>query len=241
MVEILNAKGIEIKRVDLKRDPKLLKNLAVLYAEVFSGPPWNEYTRCLLSGKFYGRETEVSKPCPDCASPLLPAYEADETIKYILKEMEKKNSVIFVGEANQKLVAFSWGYSYDSPDEFASEKYKTEEMQRKITDLLKNQGISRKFYYFSESGIVEAFRGKGLTNDFYTLRLEIPRKLGLSVLVRTLCTSPIVAVAQKFNFQQIMGPEPEIDKLRRTIEPTTNIINNFEDAEIENRVLFMLK
>lgn len=240
-MERLKTKGLEIKRVDPKNDPKLLIDLAKLYAQVFSGSPWNEYTRCPASGKFYGKDTEIDQACPDCSLSLLPAYETSETAEYILGEVEKKDSVIFVGKSDESLVAFSWAYSYSSPEVFANEKYKTEEMKRKASELLRNQGIDGKFYYFSESGILEEFRGRGLTNDFYRLRLQVPKQLGLPVLVRTLCVSPIVVVANKFGFEQIMGPKPDIDKARKIIKPTNTIVNNFRDSEIENRVLFVLR
>ena len=86
MTEKINSNGVEITRVDPKGDSRMLRNLAEIYAEVFAGPPWNEFTICPSSGEFFGKETKVGQKCPDCSSKLLPAYPLDETEKYILPQ-----------------------------------------------------------------------------------------------------------------------------------------------------------
>lgn len=240
MTEKIKSNGIEIKRIDPKKDVSMFRSLAKVYAEVFAGPPWNEYTICPSSQKFFGKETKIGGKCPECSALLSSAYPLEETGEYILKELSKKDSALFIGESENKLVAFSWGYSYPSPEKFTLDKYKTREMQTRVNSLLRTLRIGE-FYYFSESGILEEFRGRGLTNDFYRLRLQVPKELDLPVLVRTLCVSPIVVVAQKFGFEQIMGPIPEIDRELRTIRPTERLANDFGDSEIENRVLLMLQ
>ena len=59
--------------------------------------------------------------------------------------------------------------------------------------------------------------------------------------MRTNWQSPMVAVARKFDMQQVMGPEVYIDNLSKTITQTGNIVNGIRDSEIGDRVLFVIQ
>jgi len=168
------------------------------------------------------------------------AYPLGNTISYIEEEMEKPNSAMFLGKDNGILIGFTWGYSY-TPSEFVKEKYRTSQMREAIVDILKKEGIEGEFFYCSESGIIESYRGRGLSNLFYKKRLDFAKSLKLPAIARTNCNSPMVAVAETFNLRQIMGPKMIIDRLNKKIIPTGIMVNNCQDTEIEERVLFMLK
>lgn len=227
-------------RIEKFNAEKDLDQIASLYAEVFAGPPWNEYTRCIDCKEFFGLESKQDDPCLNCGSQLTLAYPIAETKGYILDETRRNNASIFVMKKNDELIGFVWGYSY-SIDDFAREKYRNLEMQTKIKDLLIKSGIAEEFFYFSECGVKIDQRGNGFSSVLSELLIKEGQKTKLPIVMRTNWESPMVAVAQRFQMRQIMGPMVEIDKARRTILPKKGAVNNFTDMEIEERVLFVLK
>lgn len=241
MKENLQTNQIRLEQIDPRGNLPLLTTLARVYGEVFAGPPWNEYTKCAVGCKeFFGLDTKPGDFCPKCNNTLELAYPLKDTISYIEEEMGKPNPVMFLGKDNNEIIGFTWGYSY-LPKEFAEEKYRTGQMRETIVYVLKKEGIEERFFYCSETGIIESYRGRGLSNQFYKKRLEFAKKLELPVIARTNCNSPMVAVAESFNLRQIMGPKMIVDRLNKKIIPTGIMVNNCQDAEIEERVLFMLQ
>lgn len=229
--------GITIEQIDPRKNLYALRQLAQIYADAFAGPPWNEYTRCTTEVvTFFGRGNMPGTLCPNGDGKLVLAYPLEDTMKYISKEMDRPNSTMFIGKDHGKIIGFSWGYTYNEPKEFALDKYTTPEMQEKVTALLKANGLEQ-FYYFSETGISDEYRGHGIANQFYDVRMKNAKALGFPIIVRTNCESPMMAVATRSNFTQIMGPAMIVDGARRIIQPTNRIIN-FQDTEIERRVLF---
>ena len=226
-----------IENVVIDRD---LGELTLVYAQVFAGPPWNEHTRCPIEDKFFGRDTLPGNKCPACQDAVLEeAYPQDTTSKKIMKEITRPKAVALVKrDAEGRIVAFSWGYSYQNPSEFAQDKYPAS-MHETIEVVLSANGIDGELFYLSETGIVEEFRGNGLTNEFYLMRLHLAQSLGLPVVVRTNCESPIVAVANRYGFKQVMGPKSYVDKERKKIVVSDELAG-CKDAHNPERVLFVL-
>lgn len=220
----------------------LLEELTNVYADVFAGPPWNEYTQCSTQGTFYGKETKPGENCSCCNMQLALAYPFLETKEYITKELQRPDATLVLLRNGKDIAGFSWGFSYENPEAFAQEKYKTVEMQNTIKDLLIQQGIEGKFYYLSESGIKDdpQLRGRGISNQFHSLRLAEAKKLGIPALQRTSCEGPMYRTSSKY-MQQIMGPEVRVDTIARSFTRTGTIVNNCLDKEIEPRVLFVVK
>lgn len=230
-------------------DPKIetfnpetdLTPLAELYARVFAGPPWNEYTMCTGCEKFSGLSTNPGDDCISCGKMLVLAYPIEKTKNYIAKEAHRDNAVAFTMSIKDELIGFVWGYTYNSPDEFVKEKYKTPFMQNGIKNLLTNIGIENKFFYFSEVGIRNDQRGKGFSNSLSKLLFKESKIMNLPVVMRTNWESPMVVVANRFGMTQFMGPKTMIDRISRKILRTRKTANDFLDTEIEQRVLFVLK
>lgn len=218
-----------------------LTSTAELYAEVFAGPPWNEYTKCTGCNEFFGLESKPIIPCNICGKELTLAYPADKTKKHILNEISRKDASIFVMRRQENLIGFVWGFSYQSPHDFTKEKYRTLRMQNGIKSLLEKNSITDAFFYFSECGIKTDQRGNGFSNTLSKLLLDEARKTRLPIVLRATWASPMVAVAKRFGMTQIMGPCIEIDKINMKITTRNEVINNFTDSEIEERVLFMLQ
>lgn len=212
--------------------------VADLYAKVFAIPPWNEYTRCKGCSKFFGLETKSGDSCPNCSGALKPAYPQDETISYIKKEIARPDAICLTIKESP-LNGFAWGFSYGSPDDFAREKYQTEEMQTRIKSVLEENGITGRFFYFSECGIREEKRKSGLSNLLTEQLIQEAKRKDLPLVMRANCQSPMTAVAERFGFTQVMGPKVTIDRLAKTIALTDEVANNFLDSEIPERALFV--
>lgn len=229
-----NQQRISIERLDESR----VEAVAELYANVFAGPPWNEYTRCGNCLTFFGRESEPGQSCSRCGGILKLAYPKDETTVYIRKEASRPNAVCLIIKENP-LSGFAWGFSYESPEAFVQEKYRTEEMRIKIKSALQTSGISGQFFYFSECGIAGKKRGKGLSNLLTEELIQEAEDRNLPLVMRTNYQSPMMAVAERFTFTQVMGPKVEINRLSKTITATGEIVNDFIDSEIPERALFI--
>lgn len=194
----------KIEKFDAEKD---LASVAELYAQVFAAPPWNEYTVCAGCEKFSGLSTNPGEDCSNCGGILNLAYPTEKTKDYITKDAARDDAAIFVMKVNNELVGFVWGYSYNSPDDFVNEKYKTSLMRNGIKDLLTNIGVENKFFYFSEIGIRNDQRGKDFSNILSQLLFQRSSRMKLPVVMRTNWESPMVAVANRFGMSQIMGPK----------------------------------
>jgi hypothetical protein len=220
------------------KDSKLIESIVNLYAKVFAGPPWNEFCRCSCCNKFYGQEQSIGLPSPCCSESLIEAYPLAETSDYIIKELAEKNALLtYLVNFNNEIFGFAWGYQ-STPQQFAGEKYQTQEMRQTIINLLNSAGLHEELpiYYFSECGVEENNRGKGCANILTQEIIETAKFLGLPLLMRTNCQSPMVAVAQKFGMKQFFGPEMIYQNSQ--IITTERIING-TDLENPNRVLFI--
>ncbi len=236
----LEYKSVEPKVEKFNPEQDLIK-ISELYAEVFAGPPWNEYVRCMDCKEFFGLGRKPEDRCSNCSGNLTLAYPLDETKRYVMDETQRKNASAFTMKDGNNLIGFVWGFAYPSANEFAKEKYRTPQMQNAITRLLEANGVTGTFFYFSECGVRVDQRGKGFSSLLSGLLLEEASKTKLPTVMRTNWESPMVAVAQRFQMKQIMGPTMEIDKVRRTIVSKKGTVINFTDMEIEERVLFMLQ
>lgn len=221
-----------------------LEALSKLYARVFAGEPWNEYTVCPISGAFFGTNTRPEDSCPEaeCGATLQPAYPLEQTKDYIAGELARPDAALLLlrdQEREGKLVGFSWGFSYDSPEAFAAAKYKTPAMQTAIGQLLRGLELGTSgLWYLSESGIENdsRYRGKGISREFHTRRLEIARSLGLDAVQRTSAYGNMYRTSKR-TMAQIMGIETAPD-ISGALEPTGIVVNELTDSEIEGRVLF---
>ena len=229
----------------LSSDAELEKNgliradrIASLYALVFSGPPWNEFTLSLDCDSYFGLDTKPGDTCANCGDILQLAYPIGETANKIRKEVSRPNGLLAILEKENNLVGFTWGFSYESSEQFAEDKYKVEIYQNNIVDLLKKSGVNKDFYYFSETGIAPEERGQNLSNILAKEIINKGYSLNLPVVMRTNWQSPMVAVARKFNMVQILGSIPLIDSMSKTIFNTGLTINGL-DLENRDRVLFV--
>ncbi len=195
MKELLSKSFIRIEQFNPEVE---LREVAVLYAQVFAGPPWNEFTKCGNCSEFYGSQTKPGDPCEGCGSNLVLAYPEEETKDYIAGEMKKPGSFCCLAKKGDEIIGFAWGYTDQSPTELANQKYKTVEMQQKIKSLLEKGGFNGEFFYFSECGVYDDERGQGISNLLASALLQKAKTLGIPITMRTNWQSPMMAVAKKF-------------------------------------------
>lgn len=238
----------EINRPTLERvpgnppdlDPQMLEDLAgEIYPGVFRGEPWNEAWRC-PEGEFFGLDKQCGDACPNCGGPLTEAYPREETREYVTQELARPDAALWLLRTPQgKLAGFSWAFSYESPEEFANEKYRTPEMRATIVRALGGCGITGRFFYLSESGIDpnSDMRGFGMSNEMHAVRLAEAQRLGLPAVQRTSAGGPMYRTSSKF-MQQISGPIGVYEKGVRRIIVTDEMAGPV-DTEREDRALFV--
>ncbi len=183
----------DIKSVRLRRD------MAVLYAQVFAGEPWNERTRCPSCGAFSPEEGGL---CTRCSTKLVPAYPVRNMIEYFKEELGKEGSVLaYALDGARRPVAFAWGYP-TSIDQFVKSKYRTDGMRSLLTQLIQDE-IGPDFFYFSECGVRPEMRRKGLATDVTGELLAAGAAMDMPILMRTNSASPMVRIATKVGMQQL--------------------------------------
>lgn len=188
-----------------------LARLAIAYAGVFAGEPWREVSRCQDG---FSSEPAGSQ-CEDCGEVRDEAYPLDEQMVVIANELNRPEAVCFVleDEASGEVAGFSWGYSYQSSDEFIEDKYSgtgdgSEQLRQDVRQILADNEIGDKpFYYFSETGIIDdpRYRRRGMSKEFVRLRKEFAEKMGLDIVQRTNRESWMFRTMQAAGFTQIMG------------------------------------
>jgi predicted GNAT family acetyltransferase len=183
-----------------------LTPVARLYADVFAGPPWGEYTKCPECNTFYGLRTKVGDLCSNkCRTPLTLAYPLDETVKYIAEELSKpKSKGLLIGEGSE-VKAFAWGYAFNSAEQFIQEKYHTEETAKRVRQSLCAMDILEELFYVSEVGVHSVYRGNGWSNILTGQLVAVADDNGIPVVMRTNHVSPMVRVGRKNGMEIIMG------------------------------------
>lgn len=232
-----NKDIVQIKRIDTL-DNSQLNQLAGLYARVFAGPPWNEITKCATSKTFFGPETTVGNPCPDCGSALQEAYPTQETVEYIVQELSKPNPLGFLAYVQGELAGFSWGYE-TTVQEIAKSKWNTPRMQQTIQETLTELGVIKPLFYGSETGVDPQFRGQGIGKKLFETRLAFAKKNQNFVLTRTNVNSPMYGISKQTAWvKQIFGPTASKPLFSKSWKNDNKYITGI-DKENTERVLFL--
>lgn len=205
----VNIRQVERSDAGYARDE--LSRIAVTYAKVFAGSPWNEVSKC---DEGFSSQP-VGSECDSCGTSRMEAYPLSEQTQAIENELNRPDAACFVMEdvARNELVGFSWGFRYDNVEEFVAEKYSGEglrydRLRRDVTEALGGFAInSTPFYYLSETGIIDdvQYRGRGYSKQFVRLRTEIANDLGLDIVQRTSSESPMYRTMQGAGFEEVFG------------------------------------
>lgn len=207
--------------------PQDYRAVAKTYTEVFAGPPWYEVSKCTQCGSFSGEEPQAGSTCSCGGEYASPAYPVPETTQYVANEVNKPDAIalliaqIKLVQSTSNLVkGFGWGFSMDAGE--LQGKYKTQEMQQVVADLLVNTGI---FYYVSEVGVLPEMQGSGYGKRLTGSLVNQALQEGYSdFVVRTNEDSGMRYILEQMGMQPIIGLETGI-----------------KDTENEARVLFVGK
>ncbi len=215
------------------------KELALLYAEVFGAPPWNEAWRCSSCNKFYGAEYSQGQPSPCCSTLLTIAYPEEETIDYIREELSNPSSQIkIIRSPENQLIVFAWGYQIENTKKLAQKKWtQSEEVQSKVIQTIaKYTSPESPIFYISEVGVSPSFRGNKLGLQLTQELLDFGLSLKKPVVFRTNWASPMMRIAKRLEMSQIMGPKIEV--INNEIVKTGEIAGFLDDIN-SDRTLFI--
>ncbi|MGB4762056.1 MAG: hypothetical protein WBP12_01705 [Candidatus Saccharimonas sp.] len=203
-----------------------LARLATTYASVFAGEPWREVSRCEDG---FSPEPAGSR-CEQCGEVRADAYPLKQQTETITGELARPNATCFVleDEQDETFVGFSWGFCYAGVDEFIEQKYagastRYEQLRSDVRRVLGCYGIgAERFYYLSETGIIDdsRYRGRGISKEFVRRRVEVATGLGLDIVQRTSSESPMYRTMQSAGFTQAMGAkigEPDLVNQERVL------------------------
>jgi ribosomal protein S18 acetylase RimI-like enzyme len=174
------------------------------YSTVFRGQPWEEAFKD-DNGTFYPPGT-----IDWLQRGLIRAYPLKDTAQYIVKELANPNS-IYVEQndpANpNRVIGFGWGYSLNNSDALVRIKWPTatQEEARSLKNCIQAYCGNNPIWYLSEVGVLPQFQGQGrgllLVNQLINAApIEMP------IIMRTNADSPMVRIAGKTKFNQIVGP-----------------------------------
>lgn len=223
--ERIARQGITVDRVNLGslsdgEQNRTLLETADLYGRIFAATPWNE-------------------------EPLPVAEQAAELAAALARPDAQ---FLLVRNRQDEIKGFSMAWT-TTPEEFATEKWETPEMQQTVLRVLQRMDIKpdEPMTYFAEAGIDPELRGKGISRIFYADRLDVARKLRNPVVVRTIAPfdrpTPINVLAQEFGMKQILGPVVGIGG-RRGRKPIIRVSQTTAfggiDTEKPDRVLYAL-
>ena len=210
----LKTPSVEIRQIE-GSPPQFaeeeLARLALTYARVFAGDPWNEVSQCQDGFS----ACPVGTLCDTCGDIRQEAYPVGEQMQVISRELQRPAAACFVLEDTQRdqIVGFSWGFGYENVDEFVQQKYAGDSneyntLRTNVRRALGEYAISdRPFYYLSETGITDdpRYRGRGISKEFVRLRSELATQQGLDIVQRTSIESPMYRTMQGAGFTQVMG------------------------------------
>lgn len=216
MTEKFELPPVAIRQIEGCLTELELEDVAVAYARVFAGKPWNEVSRCADG---FSCEPAGSL-CELCGESRSEAYPLEEQMKVIANELSRPGAACFVleDERSNEIVGFSWGFCYENVDELIEQKYvgesaEYEQLRSDVRRVLSDYGLGDDpIYYLSETGIVDdpRYRGRGISKDFTRLRMELPIELGLDVVQRTSAESPMYRTMLGAGFTEVMGPRMDV-------------------------------
>jgi len=196
------------------------------YAEVFSGFPWYEVSRCDSCGTFGSSLPEASSSCLKCGTGVLKleAYPLDETVDYIKDELSHPTphgilgATIDFGEKGMRVEGFGWGYGL-SKLKLVEAKYHSGEMQEMVGRLLTEHPA---FFYVSEVGVLPNLQQKGLGTNLTTSLVEYATQYHRAIVLRTNEDSGMRKIAERLGMKPLYG-----------------LTTGLKDSENEARVLFL--
>lgn len=171
-------------------------DITSLYTDVFAAPPWNEAFACSACGSSFPLGSGNSMCCGKNVSEYYPYPETKTSIEECFVNTRSRIALILNdAEKNSRLAGFAWGWEESIS---SLNKRKLELPEQTFEELCAKCGIEREdpLFYFSEFGVRQELRGKGLGKQMYReLFSAIDMSKARGILMRTSKQSPAFHVA----------------------------------------------
>lgn len=162
----------------------ITEQLVDCYRNVFSDTPWNEWLKCGVCGKYWGRkDIEYIKDITflHCGQPLVDFWPKEVVLSDIRNEIRSDISSCWLAFDKDRVIGFCWGYP-------ATTTALTEKMGLSIDfQLLGINGAQKaSFALQDEVGVLAPYRGRKIAKELVRLRNKDFLNMGLDLgIVRT--------------------------------------------------------
>lgn len=183
------AREVRLVRYNPHHDEGLTDGLIECYREVFGEEPWNEWKKCSVCGKKWGKQEmpQADGVFSHCGQRVVDFWPTEVVRSDLLHEITVDASCRLALEG-ERVVGFCWGYPI-SPEELG----KKLEIGGLANALTRMFGELQVVAYQDELGVLKEFRGQKLAKDLFRRRLDDFRERGFDVgVIRTKTNPPSV-------------------------------------------------
>ncbi len=187
--------------------PEETRGTAILFAQIFSEPPWGEVSRCEGCGAFSEQRASQGCHCSTCGTGVLvPAYPVEQMIRHIDAIASRRDASLHIIKEDG-IQGFGWGYPRDVADFIGSSiPYKSQ--RRAIKEVLcAMNGGSNIAFGAEEVGVRPEFRGRGAGKFLISKLVEDGQRQGRISLVWTRWDAVLAPICLNFGYTQVYGPE----------------------------------
>ncbi len=165
-------------------DDDITNQLVECYRNVFADPPWNEWLKCSICGKYWGRkDIEYIKDITfrHCGQPLVDFWGRKTVLSDIKNEIKSGTSSCWLALDQMKVIGFCWGYPSTTSDISKKMGIPIDFSPLQLSDSF-NQPLALQ----DEVGVLAPYRGKKIAKELVRLRNQDFLEMGLSCgIVRT--------------------------------------------------------
>jgi len=144
-----------------------LKEIVNCYRIIFGGQDWKEWKICENGHKFSLIESEDKEACDFCQKPLRFYWPEEEVIKDMRHIFSLDDCCFVVALLDEKIIGFTFGYRMD---ERQAKKHFDNHLPYKLSRIIRSN--SSCFWYQSDIGVDEKFRGKHLATKLFKKRMS---------------------------------------------------------------------
>lgn len=224
----------EIFTKENRPSKKEVEQVAVLFAKVFAGEPWNEVNKCDECEILSGPDVLTGHTCSDCKRGTLgEAYPFKETVDMINETSEKGGFRMVLLSDNNNIVGFAWGHLRNVEEYYEKfDKYSSE--SKELLKIFFNG--AKQFFSLAEIGLDDDYRGKGFGKILVQTMVNEARAYNSPVAVWTGSDAILTPICLKEGFLQTFGPKVFLNN-GKIIMTGQNVSGS--DKTTPERVLFV--
>ncbi len=209
--------NLTIESVPILSAMEQLPDISQLYKKVFAAPPWNEAYRCTVCEKSFGQNTSPQTTC--CNMPIVEYYPLEKIQKEIGDHLSLNRARLALAldtSSSSKLIGFAWGWQDTLACTNAQKFHLKPEEATFLAEVL-GMTDDDAFFYLSELGLEESYRGNGMGKKLYDTVLG-SRDISKSdaILMRTSRKSPAYSISTKslsYPLKVIFEYRDELDRV----------------------------